>query len=123
MTRPSPSLRLPRTLLAVALLAPMLAGCVSFGEKPPPTLMTLDAATSAPVGEGSVVTENSAVTVFAPTVPQELASARVPVHTAGAQVAYLKCARCIDVPSRLFRNLLAETITVRTGRAVLEPRD
>lgn len=114
--------RLPRFIVSV-VTALALSGCLSFGATPPPTLMTLNAATPAPVGGGGIVPANSAVTLFTPTVPQELASARVPVRTSTTQFAYIKGAQWVDVPARLFRALLAETVATRTGRAVLEPRD
>ena len=114
--------RLPRLVIpAAAALA--LSGCLSFGATPPPTLMTLNAAAPEAVGTGGIVPANSAVTLFTPTVPQELASARVPVRSSTTQFAYIKGAQWIDVPARLFRSLLAETVTARTGRAVLEARD
>ena len=108
--------------LLAAALAAALGGCVSFGAKPPASLMTLDATASPAVGSGGAITPGSTVTVAIPAFPQELATARVPVHT-GSSVTYVKDAAWIDVPARLFRNLLAETITARTGRATLDARD
>lgn len=110
-----------RRLLAL-LGAAALAGCVSFGPKPPPSLMTLEPATAPASGTGGTVGENSAVTVIVPSYPQELATARVPVRT-GTAVAYLKGVGWIDVPAKLFRALLADTITARTGRATLDEHE
>ena len=36
-------------LILIAMLP--LAGCISFGAKPPPTLLTLTSASSVPVGQ------------------------------------------------------------------------
>lgn len=107
--------------LSVALLALLLPGCLSFGEDPPERLLRLTPEASAPAGVSQPVGEGRAVTVFPPTVPQELNLPRVPVRTAGG-VAYLKDARWIDTPNRLFRDLLAETIAARTGRPVIDIR-
>ena len=104
-------------------LAATLSGCVSFGAKPPPTFMALTSSQPPAPTAGGIVPENSALTVFTPTYPQELASARVPVRTGPTQVAYIKGAQWEDVPAKLFRALLADTISARTGRLTLEPRD
>ena len=102
-------------LIALALSLP-LAGCISFGDKPPPTLMTLS--TAQPIGAGQAMTarEGTSVTVYVPTAPPELGGLRLPVKTGANGVAYLKDAQWADVPSRLFRTLLAETIRAAVAR-------
>jgi cholesterol transport system auxiliary component len=107
--------------LPLLLAALMLPGCLSFGEDPPERLLRLTAEAVAPANAGQTVGDGRAVTVLPPTVPQELNLPRVPVRTAGG-VAYLKDARWIDTPNRLFRDMLAETIAARTGRPVLDIR-
>ena len=79
-------LRLP-VLLAAPLL---LAGCISFGEDPPPALLTLTP--EAPVSSGSGVTAEatSALTVMRPQVPGSLGVTRVPVQVDASTIAYLK---------------------------------
>jgi cholesterol transport system auxiliary component len=57
-----------------------------------------------------------------PTVPQALATQRGAVQASPTDIAYLKDAQWVEEPSRLFRNLLAETIAARTGRPVLDIR-
>ena len=47
---------------------------------------------------------------------------RVPVHSGANQLAYLKGAQWVESPNALFGRLLSETIAVRTGRVVLDPR-
>lgn len=111
--------RLPFLLVAAAL---PLAGCVSFGEKPPATLMTLTADSEIRPGQTVPARDGTAVTVLVPTVPQALNVLRVPVQTGETSIAYLKDAQWVEPPARLFRNLLAETIAVRTGRPVLDIR-
>lgn len=109
-----------RTLPLLALLP--LAGCISLGEKPPPSLMTLEPATPVAAGPALVSREGTSVTVYVPQAPPELGGMRVPVRAAPGQVSYLKDARWADSPARLFRDVVAETIRARTGRVALDPR-
>src|SRR5687768_1362426 len=112
--------RTPLLLACSAALA--LAGCISFGAKPPPTLMrlTADNARSAPASRSA--SAGSVITVVVPTVAQELRTPRVPVRTGDTQVAYLKDAVWVEAPNALFGRLLSETIAARTGRVVLDPK-
>ena len=54
-----------------------------------------------------------------PAVPQELATARVPVQATATTIAYVKDALWVEPPARLFARLLVDTIAARTGRVVL----
>jgi cholesterol transport system auxiliary component len=112
------------TLRLVALLAATLplAACLSFGEEPPAQLMTLTATTQLAPGPARTIDPDRAVQIGIPTVPQALATLRVPVQTSPTGVAYLKDARWSEPPNRLFRNLMAEVVAQRTGRPVLDPR-
>jgi cholesterol transport system auxiliary component len=113
---------IPRTApLIAAMLA--LAGCVSFGPKVPPQLLRLTPSAEAPANGGVMLGKGVAVAVSYPSAPVELSNNRVPVRVGASEVAYVKDAQWIDAPSHLFRDLLAETITVRTGRPTLTPRD
>ena len=106
------------------LLAPlMLAGCLSFGAKVPPQLLRLSPSAEAPANAGQVLGKGLAVSVSFPTTPVELANNRVPVRLGATEIAYVKGAQWIDAPGHLFRDLLAETITVRTGRPTVTPRE
>ncbi|WBO22267.1 ABC-type transport auxiliary lipoprotein family protein [Sphingomonas abietis] len=106
------------------LLAPiLLAGCVSFGAKVPPQLLRLSPVAEAPANAGEVLGKGLAVAVSYPSAPIELSNNRVPVRTGATQIAYVKNAQWIDAPAHLFRDLLAETITVRTGRPTVTPRE
>jgi cholesterol transport system auxiliary component len=98
-----------------------LSGCLSFGAKPPPTLMRLtsDAQPSASSRTGLAA---DAITVVAPSVPGELRTVRVPVRAAGTQVSYLKNAQWVELPGLLFSRLLSETIAAKTGRVVLDAK-
>lgn len=107
---------------SIALMVLPLAGCISLGTKPPATLMTLAPAATQPAGQAMIAREGTSVVVYVPGAPPELGGIRVPVKAGANAIAYLKDAQWADVPARLFRNLLAETITARTGRVTLDPR-
>lgn len=114
-------MRMRWLVLPVSTLA--LAGCVSFGPKVPPQLLRLTPSAIAPAGEGVALGSGQAVAVSYPSAPVELANTRVPVRIGATEVAYVKDAQWVDTPAHLFRDLVAETITARTGRPTLTPRD
>jgi len=109
-----------RPLLALAAVF-ALAGCFSFGAKPPPTLMRLTA-DAQPTASGRTVAGASAITVVPPSAPAELQTPRVPVRTGATQVAYVKDAQWVEAPNILFARLLSDTIAARNGRVVLDPK-
>jgi cholesterol transport system auxiliary component len=108
----------PFLALAAALA---VSGCLSFGAKPPPTLMRLTA-DAQPAAAGRTGSAGEAITVVPPSAPAELATPRVPVRTGATQVAYLKDAQWVEAPGFLFARLLSDTIAARTGRIVLDPK-
>lgn len=96
-----------------------LAGCVNLGGgKAPPTLLTLSPAQTAPAGASAQGTPASAIVVLEPETDRRLAVQRVAVQVDPSNIAYLKDAMWVERPSRLFRDLLAETIRAKTGRLV-----
>jgi cholesterol transport system auxiliary component len=103
--------------LAAALA---LSGCVSFGAKPPPTLITLTAAAPAPAGSLGGGSIGQALVVTDPEADRRIDVQRVPVQIDASSVAYLKDAMWVEKPTRQFRRLLAETIRGKGGRLVLE---
>jgi cholesterol transport system auxiliary component len=109
-------------LILIPLLAAPLAGCISFGAKPPSSLLTLSPAVQLPIGESQRSNIAATITVAVPSVPQELSSGRVPVHSGGTAIAYVKDAQWVERPSQLFARLMGDTITARTGRLVLSTR-
>ena len=109
-------------VLSAPLLAVALSGCISFGAKPPEVLLTLAPAVTLPVGESQRSNVAATITVAVPSVPQELASSRIPVHSSGTAIAYVKDAQWVERPSQLLARLLADTVTARTGRLVLSTR-
>ena len=130
----------------LALLLPLaLAGCITIGAKPPPSLLTLTTAARVPVGQpqfavaspgttrstlslggqpvASVtdgpVAGGGSITVATPTATQEIATVRVPVQSTPTSVAYIKNAQWVEPPARAFARVLGDTLTARTGRVVL----
>lgn len=98
-----------------------LGGCLSFGGKPPESLLALTPAQSMPVGEARTATANS-ISVAIPSITQEASSQRVPVRATDTTVAYIKDAQWVEPPNRLFTRLLVEILSARTGRLVVGPR-
>lgn len=117
---------LTRALLPVAgalALSAALSGCVNLGAKPPPQLLTLTAAQSAPAGTAASGQAATAIAVLEPNADQRLAVTRVPVQVTDSSVAYLQDAVWVDKPARLFQRLLAETIRAKGGRLVVDQGD
>ena len=111
----------PIVLLPLAA-AFALSACFSFGAKPPPQLMRLTPASPLAGDTSRNGLAADAVTVIVPSVPQELATVRVPVRTGNTSVAYLKDTQWVEAPNALFARLLSETIAATTGRQVLDSR-
>ena len=107
-------------LLLATLVALPLAAC-SFGAKPPPSLLTLSASVPVPVGQAQSSASSPALSIQVPSVPQSLATARLPVQTSDVDVQYLKNAQWVEPPQRLFARLISDTVTAKTGRVVLSP--
>ncbi|TPG17553.1 ABC transporter [Sphingomonas koreensis] len=106
-------------LLALLPLSATLSGCLSFGAKPPASLLTLTATAPAPIGQSETATPDHTLTVHVPAVPQELAVQRVPVQASDTSVAYVKDALWVEPPARLFARLVSDTITAKTDWVVL----
>lgn len=96
-------------LPALALLG--LSGCISFGAKPPPTLLTLAPAQQLAVGTVQSTAGARSIVVQVPATAASLATVRVPVQATPTTLAYLKNAAWAEPPARLFARLLADTLT------------
>ncbi|MEK6638845.1 MAG: ABC-type transport auxiliary lipoprotein family protein [Pseudomonadota bacterium] len=107
--------------LIIAAALP-LSACISFGAKPPPSLLTLTSATAPTANAGRSVNASEAITVAVPAVPQAIASTRVPVSVNATAIAYVEDAVWVEAPARLFQRLLSETITAKTRKTVLDPK-
>lgn len=109
-----------KTKSLTLLLALPLAGCLSFGGKPPKVLLTINPTATLPVGSTQSSATAKTITIQVPVVPQSLAVARVPVQS-GDQVSYVVGAAWVEAPQRLFARLMSDTIAAKTGRVVLSP--
>lgn len=114
--------RFSRAPLAALLATLALSGCISFGAEPPPMLLSLTPATTLSPGTSRTAAAGTAITVLPPRVPAALANNRVPVMSGDTSIAYVKDAQWVDQPNRLFRALLSEVISAKTGRLVLDNR-
>lgn len=112
-----------RTGILAAALSMALAGCISIGSEPPPSLLTLTPTTLAPAGAGASGRMSGAILVGELEAPAKLSVLRVPVQIDDANIAYLKDAFWVEQPSRLFRRLLGETIRTRSGRMVVDSNE
>ncbi len=106
----------------LAWLVLPVAGCVSFGAKPPKQLLTLNATSVVAAGVTRTATAGDTVTILAPTAPAAIVVPRVPVYRDGIAIAYVKDAAWIESPVRLFQRLLSETVAAKTGKLALDTR-
>ena len=115
---------IPRPSAALSAIPLLLAlpGCVSFGAKPPKQVIGLSSDARVPAGQSKTTSDKTAISVGLPALPAELRNARIAVQS-GASFAYLPKAAWVDMPSHMFRALLAETIEARTGRFVPDLRN
>ncbi|MXP27594.1 ABC transporter [Porphyrobacter algicida] len=111
-----------RLIRLAGLTAPLmlLAGCVSFGSKPPPSLLVLTPTAAAPAGTMEHGDSRQAVEMGDFDAPQKLDVLRVPVQVTGSSIAYLKDAQWVDKPARLMRALIGETIRAKNGQLVID---
>ena len=107
-----------KTLLALAAFAP-LAGCISFGAKPPPSLLSLSSAVSVPAGTTQSSATAPTITILVPGAAQSIAGTRVPVQASQTSIAYVANTQWVEPPNRMFVRLLIDTVPARTGRIVL----
>ncbi|EZP55847.1 MULTISPECIES: ABC-type transport auxiliary lipoprotein family protein [unclassified Sphingomonas] len=105
-------------LLILAATLP-LAGCISFGAKPPPSLLTIEATSAPAVGADQNSAKARSITIQVPTTPTAIAGARVPVQATPTSIAYVKDAQWAEPPARLFARLLSDTVSARSNMVVL----
>ena len=105
-----------------ALLLLPLAGCISFGAKPPKSLLTLNSTAAISVGSVRTAGPGETITIMTPSASTAVAAPRIPVYQGGVAIAYVKGAVWVDTPARLFQHMLAETVGAKTGKIVLDLR-
>lgn len=108
-----------KTRLLVLAAALPLAGCISFGAKPPPSLLTLEATAAPKVGAEQNSAAARSITIQLPATPASIAGARVPVQATPTTIAYVKDAQWAEPPARLFARLLSDTVSARSNMVVL----
>jgi cholesterol transport system auxiliary component len=111
-------IRTLRPAFALLAMAP-LSACISFGAKPPPSLLTITSAAALPAGQTQSSATVATITIQVPAVSQALATTRVPVQTSPTDLAYIANAQWVEPPARLFARLLSDTVAAKTGRVVL----
>jgi cholesterol transport system auxiliary component len=109
--------------LLPAMLALMLTGCISLSPDPPESLLTLTPVRSAPAGATLAGEAATALAVIEPGADQRLNVVRVPVQTSDSSLAYLQDAVWVEKPTRLFQQLLSETIRAGGTRLVVGEGD
>ena len=108
-----------KTRLLIFAAALPLAGCISFGAKPPPSLLTLEATSAPKVGAEQNSAGTRSITIQLPATPASIAGARVPVQATPTTIAYVKDAQWAEPPARLFARLLSDTVSARSNMVVL----
>jgi cholesterol transport system auxiliary component len=119
-TQASRAKRMSRPVLAAGAVLALLSGCVSFGAKAPPQLLTLTSDAAPVAGSMASASVADAIIVDVPTVERTLDQVRVPVQVSDSAIAYVQDAVWADKPARLFRGVLAETLAAKSGRLVLD---
>ena len=110
-----------KTKILIVAAALPLAACISFGAKPPPSLLTLEAASAPAVGAEQNSAKARSITIQVPSTPTSIAGARVPVQATPTTIAYVEDAQWTEPPARLFARLLSDTVTARSRMVVLSP--
>lgn len=114
-------MRLVNTLPLAAALAISLSGCALLsGPKTPSTLVTLKATAPDPGPIARSANAGESVTIEAPAIAKELRTTRVAAQTGSTTVAYIKDLTLIDMPDKLFKDLVSETVLRTTNRVVLD---
>jgi cholesterol transport system auxiliary component len=118
-------MKLMRTAGALALAMTLggcsLGGLLGGGGKGPTTLVTLTPEAPAPAAIARSAAAGQAVTITTPSTAKELEAVRVPVQVTPTDIQYVTNLQLVDVPARLFRDLVAETVRRTTSRVVLNP--
>jgi len=99
----------------------LLGGCVSFGGKPPKTLMTLTTSAAVPVDTVRQAAADNTLLILTPTANAAVSTVRIPVYD-GTAISYVADGAWNEPPVRAIQRLLSETVTALTAKIVLDPR-
>lgn len=111
-----------RRIAFLTATALALAGCVSFGPKPPATLITLTPTTTVAVATTRTAAPGQTVMILSPSAPVAIITPRIPVYVGTGPLTYVVDIAWNDTPVRLFQRLLSETVAAKTGKVVLDLR-
>lgn len=106
---------------APLLLAGPLSACISFGAKPPASLLTITPAASVPLDRAQDSARTRSIVIEVPAVPQAISGVRVPVQVTPTSLVYVPDAAWSEPPARLFARLLSDTVTARNNMVVVTP--
>lgn len=109
----------PITALAILFALP---GCISFGGKAPPVLLTMTPAVSLSADSARALNPDTAIAISTPVVTQAISGTRVAVADGPTMIAYVKDAVWVEPPAQLFQRLLSETVAVQSGKVVVDSR-
>lgn len=100
----------------------LIAGCVSFGPKAPKSLLTLTTTSTIPANAVRTATPTNTILILTPTATAAIATTRVPVYDGASNLAYVADSAWNETPARAMQRLISETVTARTAKIVLDPR-
>jgi cholesterol transport system auxiliary component len=110
-----------RRITVSAVLVLGLSGCLSFGGKPPKTLMALTTSAVVPVDAVRQASADNTMLILTPTANAAVSTVRIPVYD-GTAISYVADGAWNEPPVRAIQRLLSETVTARTAKIVLDPR-
>jgi cholesterol transport system auxiliary component len=99
-----------------------LGGCLSFGGKAPKTLMTLTTSATVPTETVRQASSENTILILTPTASAAVATVRIPVYDGATMLSYVADGAWNEPPARAIQRLLSETVTARTTKIVLDPR-
>lgn len=111
-----------KKLLFLLPVVAALAGCISFGPKAPKSLLTLSTTSAVPANAVRTASPTNTILVLTPTAPVAIATTRIPVYDGASNLSYVADSAWNEAPGRAIQRLLSETITARTAKIVLDPR-
>ncbi len=107
---------------AVLGAALALGGCISFGPKAPKTLLTMTTSATVPVNAVRTATASNTLLILTPTATAAVATTRIPVYDGSSTLAYVADGAWNELPTRALQRVLSETVTAKTSKIVLDPR-
>lgn len=111
-----------KKLLFLLPAVALVSGCVSFGPKAPKSLLTLTTTSTVPANAVRTATPTNTILVLTPTATAAITTTRIPVYDGASDLSYVKDSAWNEAPARAMQRLISETVTARTAKIVLDPR-